>query len=141
MPAASKGYDFALYQGDIPPTGGAPITGSQLTMQRIQRRLATHKGESFADSNFGIAWAAYQNLRPVNIPVGTALIRGILQSCPGVARVQSIEGAYNKSTKTATFNGFVNLTTGESVQIAFSIDNNGNPALTTLLCTPQAMLA
>ena len=142
MPAPSKGYDMLLVNGDIPVAGGGVITGAQFTIQRMERRCATHFGECFADRYFGIPFQAWLSTRPVNLVVMQAYFRAMLDTCPGVSSVTSLTASFNNTTKQATFIANVTLSAGERVQmtVAFA-EENGNPALVTLLLSPQALWA
>lgn len=131
-----------LVNGDIPVAGGGVITGAEFTIQRMERRCATHFGECFADRNFGIPFQQWFSIKPISLVVMQAYFRTMLDTCPGVATVTTLNAAFDKTTKEASFVANVTLSTGQRVQMSVALSGtNGNPALVTLLLTPQALWA
>ena len=141
MPAASPGYDLRLVDGDIPLQNGGFITGTALTIQRLPRRLKTNLGEVLTDRFAGIDLLGWLQVRPPDLALMEGAIRVQVDTCPGVARCGRIDSAFDKASKAATFDVAAVLITGESVQIGVDMGTNGNPAISVLVLTPQAMLA
>lgn len=139
MPEASPGYDAATVNGDLTITSGV-ITGPALTVQRVGRRIATHLNEALTDRFAGIDWLAWFQTMPVDIPLMVGLIREQIDTCPGIARTDTLDGSFDRRAFVATFSGQFTLTTGEAVSLGVTINGtNGNPALTLLLLQPSTI--
>ena len=142
MPTASPGFDIRLDEnGDLPLQNGGVITGLELTIQRLKRRLLIQRGEVSFDRFFGIDWNGWLQVRPPQLALMEAALRSSADTCPGVARCSRIDSVFDKAQRTVTFSMDVTLITGESVRITTSVGTNGNPAITVLVLSPQAMLA
>ena len=140
MPAASPGFDADLSSGDLTPTSGT-ITSIAFTLQRLGRRLKTHLGESLTDRFAGIDWLAWSQIMPVGLPMMVGFIREQCDTCPGIARTESLDGTFNHATFAATFTGVVAVeATGQTAALTLTVGNsNGNPALLLLLLQPSAV--
>jgi hypothetical protein len=141
MPAASTGYDARLTNGDLTTTSGV-VYGVDFSLQRLSRRIQTHLGECLVDRNAGIDWLAWFQVMPPDMALMTGLIREQIDTCPGIARTQTLDGAFDPSTRIARWTGQVTLTDGQTAAITLDMGGvNGNPALLALLLQPAGMFA
>lgn len=78
--------------GDL-PARTAILSGTDTTVQRIRRRLQTHRGEFLADKSVGVPWASWVASRRFPLDEAAAWIRAEIETCPGVVRVDEITSA------------------------------------------------
>ena len=140
MPTASPGFDADLSTGDLTPTSGF-ITSTAFTLQRLQRRIATHLGEALTNRFAGIDWQGWAQTMPPDLPMMIGFLRFQCDTCPGIARTQEATGDFNVRTGVATFRMQVVLAeTGQTASLTVGIGGaNGNPALLMLLLQPAPM--
>jgi hypothetical protein len=92
--------------------------------------------------NAGIDWLAWFQVMPPDMALMTGLIREQIDTCPGIARTQTLDGAFDPSTRIARWTGQVTLTDGQTAAITLDMGGvNGNPALLALLLQPAGMFA
>ncbi len=101
--------DVQLIDGDLPERTKI-LTGNDVVIQRIGRRLQTHLGEYLSDKSVGVPWASWVAIRPFPINEASAWLRAAIETCPGVVRLDDWTGEMSGST--ATFTGTVITSSG-----------------------------
>ena len=117
--------DVELIAGDLPERTKI-ITGNDVVLQRIGRRLQTHLGEYLSDSSIGIPWATWAASRRFDLEAASAWLRAEIESCPGVVRLEDWTGV--KDGESVTFTGSVVTTDGSApIEVApFGSPGGGN---------------
>ena len=99
--------------GDL-PVRGRHVTGIDLVLQRLPRRLGLHRGEWFAEPALGLPWAAWGRQRPPDVVGIGAAIRLAVEGTPGVVRVDSWVGVYVPETRTLAYTGTIRTADGDA---------------------------
>jgi hypothetical protein len=113
--------DVEIIAGDLPERTRI-ITGNDVVLQRLSRRLQTHLGEFLADKTVGVPWADWLAVRRFDIDTATAWLRASIETCPGVVRLDDWVGV--RDGDTATFTGTVVVSDGSA---ALTVTNMGDP--------------
>ena len=123
MPAALR-YDVGLDAENDLPVRTAHVTGLDLIVQRIRRRLQTVSGEWLGDKTIGLPFFEWFQQKPPKVNAIGALIRRAIETTPGVARLDDWSGSFDPSTRALTFSGTIRTTDGD---VAMSIQPIGSP--------------
>lgn len=90
------------------------ISGLELVIQRVQRRVRIVQGEYFADVRVGLPYFAWMAQKPAQVASIGAVLRKAIETTPGVTRVDDWAGAFDESTRTLTFSGTIRTPDGEA---------------------------
>lgn len=99
--------------GDLPDVSSF-ISGFDLILQRIRRRLGTYLGEWLADGKVGLPYFRWIAQKPPDVAAIGAKLRAEIETTPGVARVKDWVGSFDRSTRTLTFTCTVQTTYGDA---------------------------
>lgn len=113
--------DVQITAGDLPERTRI-ITGNEVILQRLGRRLQTHLGEYLSDSSVGVPWADWLSVRRFDVDAAAAWLRAAIETCPGVVRLDDWTGV--RDGDSATFTGSVVTSDGST---PFVVTNIGAP--------------
>lgn len=103
MPKVDVGLDES---GDLPMRTGH-ISGVDLVVQRIQRRIRTVKGEWMADGRVGLPYFSWFQQKPLRVDEVGAAVRSVIETTPGVQRLEDWRGSIDLATRAVTFSGTI----------------------------------
>ncbi len=95
-------YDVQLIDGDLPAVT-QHITGNDLTVQRLEIRLATFLGEWLLDTTEGLRYLEWLQQTPPRVDEIGADLRREVETTPGVVRVDNWLGSFDVVSQTLTF--------------------------------------
>ena len=106
------------------------VTGDNLVVQRIERRLRTHLGEWFLDQSKGLDFLGWISQRPPPLATISGRTRVAVETCPGVLRVVSWDATHDAASRTVEVTGHVLLSSGAELglTVATGVGNAANTA-------------
>ena len=107
-------YDVGLDEDNDLPARTQHISGFELVVQRIRRRLQTVKGEWLGDVAVGLPFFEWFQQKPPQVDAIGALIRAAIESTPGVARLADWAGELDVDTRALTFGGTIHTSDGDA---------------------------
>lgn len=128
--------------GDL-PVRTRHVSGFDLLVQRIGRRLRTVRGEWLVDKAVGLPYFDWFEQKPPNVDSIGAVIRKEIETAPGVIRVEDWSGDFDRDTRTLTYAGTIRTRDGEvSVTVRpFGEPRAGNRAPHLRLVIRQRQIA
>ena len=137
MATTSALYDLAEGpDGDIPAVSRL-VTGIDLTMQRVRRRLDRFLGDWLLDSSVGLPYFEWSQQKPPQTQAIGARIRAEIERTTGVSRVTNWTATLDRATRSLSFGGDVLTVDGDAtLTIApFGVPGTGNrnPALSIVI--------
>lgn len=133
-------YDIGLDDDHDLPVVCRHITGIDLVIQRVRRRLLTHYGEYIGDRRKGLPYLAWAQQKPPRTDAIGAVLRAAITSTPGVVRVSDWSGTFDVATRALTFTGTIHTSFGDvaATLLPFGTPGTGNRnAVFSLLVTPS----
>lgn len=107
-------YDVGLdADGDL-PVRIRHVSGFDLILQRVQRRLRTHLGEYIADARVGLPYMAWIAAKPPSVEGIGAIVRRTIETTPGVSRVTDWIGRLDRSSRTLSYSGTITTADGDA---------------------------
>lgn len=107
--------DLMLVDNDLPHTLRL-VSGPDLIVQRVQRRLLRYLGEYFLDTSAGLPYVEWGQRKPPPLNEIAAKLRREIEGVPGVVRVTALDATYSVETETVTVNGDADIE-GDSIGI------------------------
>lgn len=120
---AALTYDVGLVDGDL-PSRSSHISGLDLIVQRVSRRLRTHLGEWIADAGVGLPFFDWIQQKPPNVETIGAILRRAIETTPGVSRVTDWTGSFDTTTRTLSYSGTIHTLDGD---VAITVQPIGDP--------------
>jgi hypothetical protein len=99
--------------GDL-PVRTRHVSGFDLVVQRVARRLRTVRGEWLADKDVGLPYFAWFEQKPPAVESIGAVIRKEIETAPGVIRVEDWSGGFDRDTRTLTYGGTIRTRDGDA---------------------------
>lgn len=133
-------YDIGLDDDGDLPVVCRHITGLDLVVQRVTRRLRTFYGEYLADRRVGLPYLAWAQQKPPRTDAIGAVIRATIAATTGVVRVSDWSGTFDVATRALTFTGTIHTSFGDvsATILPFGTPGTGNRnAVFSLLVTPS----
>ncbi len=90
------------------------VSGLDLIVQRVERRLRTFRGEYFADVRVGLPFFDWIQQKPPAVDSIGAVLRKEIETTPGVIRVEDWTGGFDVDTRTLTYSGTIRTADGEA---------------------------
>ena len=106
-------YDIGLVNGDLPDIPRF-ISGIELVMQRVERRLKTWIGEWDLDPSFGALSMDWFATKPVPLDDIGQILRAQIGDVTGVIAVRNLDPAFDIATKTISIDCEVVTEAGEA---------------------------
>lgn len=116
MPTALT-HDIGLDEDGDLPARTEHVSGFELIVQRIRRRLQTVKGEWLGDKNVGLPFFAWFQQKPPDVDGIGAIIRKAIETTPGVARLNDWTGSLDVDTRQLTYSGTIHTTDGDATLV------------------------
>lgn len=132
MPTSAT-YDLAEgADGDI-LTLSRLVTGIDLTMQRVRRRLDRFLGDCILDASVGLPYFEWSQQKPPQTQAIGARLRAEIESTPGVSGVTDWTSDFDRATRALSYTGVVHTEDGDATLTItpFGAPGTGNrsPAL------------
>lgn len=125
MATTAATYDVGLDDDGDLPVVCSHITGLDLVVQRIRRRLLTFKGEYIANKRAGLPYFEWAQQKPAQVAAIGAVLRRAILAVPGVVRIDDWTGAFDADTRALTYGGTIHTAFGD---VSATILPLGSPA-------------
>ena len=112
--ATAETFDVQLDDDGDLPVRTRHVSGFDLIVQRVGRRLRTVRGEWLADKDVGLPYFGWFEQKPPNVASIGAVIRKEIETTPGVVRVEDWSGALDRDTRTLTYSGTIRTRDGDA---------------------------
>lgn len=110
--------------GDI-PVFCRFIEGEDQTEQRLRLRLLIHQKEWLLDRSAGMPFSAWAATKPPPLEVIRGQVQREIETCPGVARVESVTVAFDENAQRVTVTAAAVLDGGQRLSVTLGVPAPG----------------
>lgn len=106
------------------------VTGIDLTLQRVRRRLDRFLGDWLLDASVGLPYFEWSQQKPPQTQAIGARIRAEIETTPGVSGVTEWTSTFDRATRSLSFSGVVHTEDGDAslTVVPFGVPGTGNRA-------------
>lgn len=94
---------FVVKSGDLDTSDGLQlVSGVEYARQKIRQRLQLFLGEWFLDTRLGVPWFESILVKSPDLKFVQGTLRNVISAVPGVTSVQTVEAAFDRSSRSLT---------------------------------------